>query len=61
VTSFYVENNNLTGKRAGFVSFCFHAACVFECSFVGGSAGTGTFGCGLLEEALLLATPAPIH
>jgi len=56
-----VANNNLTGKRAVFVSFCSYAACLVECFLVGGSAGTGTFGCGLLEEALLHATPAPTN
>jgi len=54
-----VENNNLTGNRAVFVSFCSYAACLVERSLVGGSAVTGTFGWGLLEEALLHATPAP--
>jgi len=59
VTSRYVENINLTGKIAVFVSFYSQSVCLSECAFVG-SAGNGTFGCGLAEEALLQAIPAPI-
>jgi len=54
-----VEKNNLTAERAVFVSFYLQAACLYECAFVG-SAGNGTSGYELVEEALLQEIPAPI-
>ncbi len=60
VISSYVENNNLAGKERTWSASVLtqHAKSTF---LVGGSTGTGTFGCGLVEEALLQATPAPTN